>query len=417
MRGPSLLLLASGLGCSFEVGSVPATSGELVETETATATAEGSTTVASTSAASSSGSAGSTSTSMTDAELTTSADTDDSDEATAFVQELVVTNPADYDFPDVPLLVTLTAENTRWDAIDPDLSNLRFVGRAQGEEIELAFEVGGVGEDWVQLWVLLPEVSSQADRFLVEYGMDVGPEAWVPGDVWGEYEAVWHLGEDPGDAVPQYRDSSGEDRHISNREKDRIPSADMVPGIVGRAPRFAQDRELQIRDTEWPESNIGDRFTLEAWVQYEEAPPSSYRSIVQKNGAYELVGSRNQVNPLEFPAWGVHDGDGFRFATASKTSWNQGANVWNYAAATFERDRVSGQVRTVLYVDGVEAATEESPDYPPTHNQADFRIGSNLSAVVDEVRVSFEVRPPEWFDLQNRSMRDELLKYGDPMPL
>ena len=246
--------------------------------------------------------------------------------------------------------------------------------------------------------------------------MGVRSQAWSPGDVWPAYEAVWHLGEDPEDRRPQYRDSSGNDRHITNPANDSIPSEDMVPGIVGRAPLFAEDRELQISNSDWPGSNIGDRFTVEAWVQYEVLPPQSYRTIVRKVGAYELVGSRSQPDPLERPAWQIDDGSGFRNTTASNLSWNQGAGVWNYVAATFERQPSVG-VRTALYIDGVEVATEESSDYEPTSNQADFRIGSDLTAVVDEVRVSFEVRPRAWFELQNRSMRDELLKYGDPTPL
>ena len=414
MRRLSLLLLAAGLGCSFETGSAPTGSGELVET--GTETGDGSTTQVSTSA-SGSGSSGATGTTVTTApELTTSSEAGDTDAATSFSQLLVVLAPDDYDFAEVPLLVTLTPGNARWEAIAPDLSNLQFIARADGSEVKLPFEVAGITEESVQLWVLLPEVSPEADRFRVEYGVGVRSEPWSPGDVWSAYDAVWHLGEDPTDAEPQYRDASGNERHITNPTNDAIPAEDMVPGIVGRAPRLAEGRELQISNSDWPESNIGDRFTVEAWVQYERPPPSSYRTIVRKVNAYELVGSRNQDDPLERPAWGVHDGTEFRYTTASDLSWNQGPGVWNYVAATFERDDGMNQVRTFLYVDGVEAAMEESPAYEPTQNAADFRIGSNLSAVVDEVRVSFEVRPPRWFELQNRSMRDDLLEYGEPEP-
>ncbi|MBV1858827.1 MAG: LamG domain-containing protein, partial [Nannocystaceae bacterium] len=265
--------------------------------------------------------------------------------------------------------------------------------------------------------VLLPEISSEADRFRVEYGTGVRAGSWAPGDVWPAYEAVWHLGEDPADPEPQYRDSSGHGRAITNPANDRIPSDAMGPGIVGRAPRFAEGRELQISDSEWSGSNIGGRFTLEAWVQYEERPPRDHRTIVRKLGAYDLVGSRDRTNSLENPAWTVRDDSEPRPTVALNTNWNEGPGVWNYAAATFERDAKRGQVRTVLYLDGVEVAREESSDYQPAQNAADFRIGSNLTAAVDEVRVSFEVRPPAWFELQDRSMRDELLQYGDPTPL
>ncbi len=416
MRAPSLLLVAIGLGCTFDSGVGVVGSGELVETESSSGSSSSGTTTTSV-PASSSGATGSSSTSgTTGAEPTTSSEAEDTREATAFVQELLILAAADYDLPEVPLLVRLTAENSQWSAIAPDLSNLRFMGRVEGDDIELPFELGGAGDDWVQLWVLVPEVSTEADRFHVEYGTGVRPSAWAPGDVWSAYEAVWHLEEDPADPEPQYRDSSGNDRDISNTANDSIPSEDMVPGIVGRAPRFAQDRELQITGSTWPTSNIGERFTLEAWVQYEELPPQAYRSIVYKSGAYELVGSRNQTDPLIRPAWSVNDGGGFRETTASAQSWQSGG-VWNYAAATFERTRGPDMVRTALYIDGVEVATEEGADYQPTQNAADFRIGSNLTAVVDEVRVSQEVRPPRWFDLQNLSMRDQLLEYGEATPL
>ncbi len=415
MRGPLLLLVSAGLACSFESAALSVESGDLMETDTGTG--PGSTTVASTSGSSSGPTGFSSTIGATDPVLTTNAESDDTEDAVAFVQELELKGASDYDFPEVPLLVTLTAENSRWNAIAPDLSNLRFVGRAGGDDIELPFEVGGVGDEWAQLWVLVPEVSSEADRFRVEYGMGVRPSVWTPGDVWSAYEAVWHLGEDPGNRKPQYLDSSGNGRHITNPDNDSIPSGDMVPGIVGRAPRFNEDRELQITNSQWPDSNIGDRFTVEAWVQYEEVPPSAFRWIVRKADTYELVGSRNQPEPLTSPAWSVHDGSEFRYTQASGESWNQGPGVWNYAAATFERNMAQGQVRTALFLDGVEAAREDSADYQPAQSQADFRIGSQLTAVVDEVRVSFEVRPPQWFELQNRSMRDDLLQYGEPMPL
>lgn len=416
MRASSLLFLAAGLGCSFDTVSEQAGSGELEETDTQTVGT--STTSSSATGTDSTGLVETTATTTTDAELTTSVDADDTEEPTAFVQELVLTNPDNYDFQDVPLLVTLTRENSLWSAIEPDLSNLRFVGSAEGTDIELPFEVGGTGQDFAQLWVLLPEVSSEADSFRVEYGPGVSSRSWAPGDVWSAYETVWHLGEDPDADQPQFHDSSGHERHISNSLEDRIPSDEMVPGIVGRAPLFAEGRELQISSSDWSDSNIGNRFTAEAWVQYEETPPSEYRTIVAKRNAYQIVGSRERNNTLEDPEWAVRDDqEDLRFATATGQSWNQGPGVWNYAVATFERNPESNQVRMALYIDGVAVASEEFSDYQPVQNGADFRIGEDLTAAVDEVRVSFEVRAPPWFDLQNRSMRDELLNYGDPMPL
>lgn len=410
-----MLLVAGGLACSFEVGSSPAGPPDVVETDTESA---GESTAATSSQGSSTGGVGSTSSSPTTGpDLTTSGVAEDTQEDQAFVQELLITKSDSYDLPQVPLLVTLTSENSRWDAIAPDLSNLRFMGSAGGDDIELPFEIGGTADGWAQLWVLIPEVSAEAERFRVEYGAGVSPSAWLPEDVWSAYEAVWHLGEDPADPEPQFLDSSGHGRDISNRRNDTIPSDEMVPGIVGRAPRFNEDRELQISNSEWPESNIGERFTVEAWVQYEETPPSSFRWIVRKTDTYELIGSRNQPEPLIRPAWSVHDGSSFRYTEAVGDSWSQGPGVWNYAAATFERNMEAGQVRTALYLDGAVAATQDSPNFQPAQTQADFRIGSGLAAVVDEVRVSFEVRSPEWFELQNRSMRDDLLEYGEPTTL
>lgn len=410
-----MLLVAGGLGCTFEVGSSPAGPPEVVETDTEAASES---TAVTSSQASSSGAFVSTSTTeTTGSEPTTSGEAEDTQEDEAFAQELLITKSDSYDLPQVPLLVTLTPENSRWDAIAPDFSNLRFMGSAGGDAIELPFEVGGTEDEWAQLWVLVPEVSGEADRFRVEYGVGISPSPWLPEDVWSAYEAVWHLGEDPADPRPQFHDSSGHGRHISNEMNDSIPSDEMVPGIVGRAPRFNEDRELQISNSEWPDSNIGDRFTVEAWVQYEETPPNSFRWIVRKTDTYELIGSRNQPEPLIRPAWSVHDGSSFRYTEAAGESWSQGPGVWNYAAATFERNMKAGQVRTALYLDGTVAATEDSPNFQPAQTQADFRIGSQLTAIVDEVRVSFEVRPPEWFELQNRSMRGELLEFGDPMPL
>ena len=294
---------------------------------------------------------------------------------------------------------------------------MKFVGQVGGKDVELPFEVGGAGDGSVQLWVLIPEVSGQADRFRVEYGLGVSHGAWAPGDVWTGYETVWHLGEDPQDPLPQFRDSSGNDRHITNEPNDAIPSEEMGAGIVGQAPRFAEGRELQITHAEWPEADIGDRFTIEAWVKYDEQPPSAFGTVIQKNNTFRIVGTRDRVDPLVEPAWSVHDGSSFQNTVASGSSWNQGPRVWNYVAATFERDRSAGQVRTVLYLDGGQAAVEQVAAYTPAQTESHFRIGTDLAAMVDEVRVSFEVRAEEWFELQDRSVRDELLEYGAAMPL
>lgn len=342
-------------------------------------------------------------------------------DASAYRQRISMSDLGGTKAANTQVLVELSPETIRWDVVASDLSNVDFYTTFSGQRAKLSFEIDWLTDEYAEVWVLLPEASAEFD-FFVEYGEGVqGGEAPNSAEVWGEYEGVWHLNEDPNagvGVVDQFKDSSGNDNHLTNAEKDKIPDEDMVIGIAGRAPRFTSGRELQ--SNHWGGSDITGPVTMEGWVLLEDQPDNGYRHLISKNNCYRLTilrDSGDSPGTWERPLGVViTDQTDWRGAVSDES---EGPGAWHYYAFVFEPDvpEGTGTSRSRVYLDGLLVGEEDWPAFTPNSSTSFFRVGTDLPGLVDEVRFAHHARSDAWVEIQYLSMSRDLLEFGDPMPI
>lgn len=427
------------LACSFDTGGMPTDSGpaESVGDSDADSTGIDSSVSASTTVSGSGTgtTSGSSTVSPTMTSMSTSSETVDpatdtetattdgttSVDASAYSQVISITDLAGAKVNNAQILVELSAETVRWDLIEGDLSNVTFYASAGGQAEKLFFDIDWITDEGADVWVLLPEVSPDFNEFTIQYGEGITEAPSDPADVWGAYEGVWHLNEDPEGAKDQFKDSSGNDHHLRNEASDQIPTEDMEEGIAGRAPRLAQGREIE--SDSWAGSSITGPFTMEGWALLESMPDDGFRDLIRKNNNYRLSLLRDTAvtgNNWDNPAGVVfedNDPPVWRGATAPNTP---SVNDWHYYVLVFESEvmiKGSNSSRSTLYIDGELVDERDWPAFVVNSSNSFVRLGSDVPGLIDEVRMAHVTRSPAWVDIQYRSMSRTLLEFGDPIPL
>jgi biopolymer transport protein ExbB len=173
-------------------------------------------------------------------------------------------------------------------------------------------------------WVTLSTVSSAADTELYLYFEN--PDAPSPTlmDAWPDHLAVWHLREDPGDALGQARDSTTRANHLTVQN---MTSTDRVQGKIGFGYRFdAIDNGLTKTSFTLP-----SMFTYEAWIRPTQL--SGYRTVIDFMSNNRWLGLNN---------------DSVEFYTGTERIYPAAvtANAWHHVAATYN----GSQLR--IYYDG-----------------------------------------------------------------
>jgi hypothetical protein len=223
----------------------------------------------------------------------------------------------------------------------------------------------------------------------IQYGDgSIGSPTENPAGVWdSEFAAVWHLGEDPSGAAPQFADSTVNALHGANQ--GGLLADDLIAGKIGGAIEFDHDADDWI---EVPQAlNItGTAVTAEAWVYSPDWSVGSDSAAINTGGA---------VNTERFFVGVDRAGPLCIRVTTDVAHYrtDQGpvpVGEWAHIAMTYDGSTHKG------YVNGAEVqAWTASGNILAT--TVPGRIGARydtrvFSGWIDEVRVSAITRPAEW---------------------
>lgn len=240
------------------------------------------------------------------------------------------------------------------------------------------------------VWVQVPTLSSSNDFIWAYWGNAAAthlPAYATNGAVWSQnFELVWHLKES---AFP-FADSAS--KHPAAAGDAPLSTA---AGIVGRAGVFNGTADYLNAGA----VNLGDRFTLSAWVNLNAAATSIQTVWGNKAGGGSPTGFSWFVN-----SWNSADKK-IIFETANGSWGTAGASdtnlvtysQWHHLAAVV--NRAAGTVR--LFLDGVDRTVSETiqSDFA---NQSAVNLGRFTNSLyyfkgtVDEARIESDLRCPDW---------------------
>ena len=298
---------------------------------------------------------------------------------------------------DFPALVQLgpTLPNFSYSQFaSPSGGDLRFTDASGTREIphEIdAWNPSGVSSAWVQV----PSLSNNTNFIWAYWGNPAAttPEAWsTNGEVWVPafgsapgFDLVYHLEQTAfpfADSTLQYPGGPG-----------ILPAS--APGLVGQGCLFSSPEFINASNV-----NLGDQFTLSAWVNLGTAGPNSIQPVWGNGGGgYNTAGFRFYVN-----SYAATPDGGLRLEAANGSSGSQvvtgpgavPAGQWHLVTAAI--DRAAGNAS--LYVDGiVQASGPVRNDFPNTTtlNLSQLPDGSfRLKGTVDETRIGAGIKSANW---------------------
>lgn len=312
-------------------------------------------------------------------------------------------------FTNQPILVTLNSSNINYSDFLPQGADVRFVD--EDDATELPFEIeywSTIGNS--QIWVLVPAItaSSSADFIYMYYNNPSAVDGQNPNPVWTNYWAVWHLGEDPTTAAPQYMDSTS-----NGRNGTAINSPTRGPGQIGDAANLSSATDyIRINTDLAPVA--GASSTVSFWLRTSQTGSANPWTAPGIMGV-EQGGGGNDI----FYGWldtagniGVQAGNG----AAAKSSYVVNNNAWRHVTIT--RSAAAGGT-VGFYINGVVTATASSDAGNKTLSFD--RLGqmvntgaANFNGFLDEVRIVSGVRTAAQIRADFKYMSNTHLTYNTP---
>lgn len=291
----------------------------------------------------------------------------------------------------LPLLVNFSPELTGFNYqqfASPIGGDLRFTDA--GGLTPVPFEIdewnpGGISRVWVRALLL----TGTNDLVWAYWGNPLAtnmPATSTNGAAWSEdHLLVWHLKET---AFP-FKDSAGLHPALSG-----VPPAP-ASGIVGRAGLF----DGSARYLNAGVVNLGEAFTLAAWVKVDASASNIQTIWANKPGGWYSAGFAFYINSYSTAdgALLLETGDGVNGKTAATAPGAVSLGQWHLVSATV--DRAAAIAR--LYVDGIDR-TISSGIQPGFSNQAALNLGRftdnafHFKGTIDEARIENGFRSPHW---------------------
>jgi len=320
---------------------------------------------------------------------------------------LEVLNPTAEVIDDLPLLLQLTPARIDDSFCGATAEHLELIDDGSGAS--LAFEI----ERWVEggdsaVWVLLPQLPA-SDRARLWLRCDPatdGPGNSRAAEVWQNgYVGAWHFSQVPSGAADEIQDSAGGHHATPNGGMD---AQDLVPGQIAGALDFdGVDDYLFAGGFGPPEA----AFTYSVWFR----PAALVESGGERQDVFYWGGNGRPhltVNREGDGAVGLYVQISDVTTDEVKTtvsSWP--VDSWHHVAFTFD----GAYLR--VYVDGAQDGPVHT--LAGTHNStSSLYIGSTsgpgrfFPGALDELRISDHARSPAWLQVQDASMRDQLVSYG-----
>ena len=299
-----------------------------------------------------------------------------------------------------PLLVMLDESRFEFGGAQFDGADIRFV---MADGTVLPHEIETWTSEQAVVWIKPPVVRPDGEEVALYFGNPEAPPLGREEEVWSNgYRAVWHM-----DPALQDSASGGNDcLGLSTTVGD---------GVFGRAIEFSDG--IVLCDDSELDGLLTTGGTISAWVLPPLVPPTPAGRIVDKSsnttpGGYN-VALRNDVS-IQFARG--HDSLGLWATPPGSIALAD----WTWVFVTFADD--GDGAAPVFYFDGVLQTTTviSNPTGQPDNEEGLPVAIGNISGtqdrifggVIDEVRLSDELRDETWVILQNVSMQDQLISFG-----
>ncbi|MCI0401405.1 MAG: DUF2341 domain-containing protein [Gammaproteobacteria bacterium] len=292
-----------------------------------------------------------------------------------------------------PVLINLGSDADLAADAQVDFDDILFT--ASDGTTKLSHEIEKYNEATGELvvWVKVPSLSSTVDTVLyLYYGNATVASQQDPANVWdANYQAVWHLKEDPSGSAPQMKDSTSPPQHGTSQ--GTMTASDQVAGKIGGS--------LDLDGTD-DRVSVGmivgnsTAFTASAW--FRTSATAIAKIWAEGNSTTTTPVTNVQVNEpaagdVRFSVRDDASADGT--VTFSGGSYNNGS--WHHVVGV-QRAKNDRE----LFIDGVSKGTSTVSLGTVTLNTGN--IGANerttlsnyLSGLVDEVRVSNIARSAAW---------------------
>lgn len=196
-----------------------------------------------------------------------------------------------------PILITLDHLNTEvvdagaYSALNGG-GDIRFSSDAAGNS-PLAIEIvefvtsATPANRRCQIWVKVPSLSATSDTTIYIWYNKAGETQPATTDpygsqaVWADYEAVWHMENNPGGTAPQIPDVTGNGHDLSSMGS--MGAGNVVSGVVGNAIALdgVDDQFTIVSPISYTNS-----FSFSAWLNWNQSVSANYAGILANNSPY-----------------------------------------------------------------------------------------------------------------------------------
>jgi hypothetical protein len=318
----------------------------------------------------------------------------------------------DANLTNFPVLITITDTDLELEA-KPDGTDILFTGDNGTAKLDHEIEAYAAGV--LVAWVEVPTISSSTNTIIyLYYGNSAASSQENPTGVWnGNYVMVHHLKETSGN----HNDST-----LNSNDGTMVVVTDQAAtgNIVGADEFDGTDDYIRVPDAGSLQFGVGS-FTAEAWIYPHSVPDSGGARIVNTRG----TGTGGSVAGWQLKI--KNSGSNWYFSDASiddavppyepyDGTITYPYNQWYHVVMVY--DAVNDEL--LFYVDSAPDGTLSlTRDFGSIPNALPTVIGASLAAggvegtnnqffdgIIDEVRLSNEVRSAEWISASYRNQNN-----------
>ncbi|HKP97339.1 MAG TPA: DUF2341 domain-containing protein [Fibrobacteria bacterium] len=244
-----------------------------------------------------------------------------------------------------PVLVRLTSNNFIFSQAMPDGADIRFED-PDGTALSYQIERWDATNKLAEVWVKVPQVDGNSDRdYILMYWGRVSATSESSGSgVFGNYKAVWHLGESPGASAPQFTDASG---NVNHGTAQGGATGDSLTAAVGKGYKLNGSSKYVSSAVSFANPTT---FTTSAWFKTTTASGGGIVGFAANQTG--SGGNRDRHTWMDNNGklnFGTYN-SAYQVLSYTGAAYNDGA--WHQVAT-----RISGSGK-FIFVDGVQVASD-----------------------------------------------------------
>ena len=310
-----------------------------------------------------------------------------------------------------PLLVTINSSSVDYGQTQDSGQDIRFID-SDGVTV-LDYEI----ETWNELgdslvWVRVPRIDggSNTDSIFMYYGNSGATDNQNSAGVWSDsFAVVQHLQETPNDNNRGHNDSTANNNNAMPLNfQDGGGGSTNVSGQINGADRFAGDDDYLDVQNSGSSLNVGQSFTLEAWVKRNTTGIEHTMLTKRRGSSYSWKLSYENTGDIRFD---ITDGSTYQNVQGDRINDTN----WHYVVA-----RSDGSTLRV-FNNGSINSNSTSKSVTIGYDNQELLVGAgawggsivpDMNGIVDEVRVSSVSRSDDWIAAQYLSMTNAFIVFG-----